>query len=827
MAIRVAELQIEIGADTRGAETGMSRVDRGLRDLADVGRTALGVALGGAITRAGQGLVNLGGQALDSYANFERLGASLQQMAARERLATGQAMDMTDALRQTSGMAEELLGWVQQLAIKSPFSQAGVADAYKMAMAYGFNVEEAKRLTQAMIDFAAGSGATEYAMSKIALALGQIRARGKLAGGEVLQLSEAGLNVTEILAKAFNTTTSEVIALREQGLIPADAAIEAIVTSLETNFGGAAERQSGTIAGLINSLEDLADIGQREFFGPLFREFQPDVEAFAETLQDPRTVEQIRLTGQEFARTVREITDGAREVAGFFTNLESGSQAAIIGLGLVALNTGTIIKLTTGLGVVLSGAWQAATVAVRGYNAGLTLTTSLQAALGTMPVTIGAIGAAVASVVGVWVAWNENIEKTNRLGRQNTSDTWGEFFEGLKNKGATEVTNEFVAAYGRVNEVLAQGGIASWFVDREGMARDAMQQFSQALLATTPGYKQYRESMVDAAIAAGLLHSEYRQFVDTASLTAGQIEYLQNRIGLLTQEEYLNAVASSMMADEQQRKFAEMAQYYERMGSSAAATVDLTQKTEELTAAQSKLAEVSDNITAAYGRLREAESQWLGEVGGDLVSQLEQAGLKGERYTEALAAIDDVMGTNYALQNSYKTDLQAIVAEYAKTGDIDGFKTKIGELAEQYKPLSESIREANEEIEKFKRVYDTLRSKVITLNVEVGYNLPPSLWDPTPGYSGLSHGATVEFRAAGGPVLSGQPYWVGERGPEPFIPAVDGRILSVEQAQEALRRAQGGGKGDIYITQNNQINNEMDLYSLAYTLAGIIQRNLR
>lgn len=41
-------------------------------------------------------------------------------------------------------------------------------------------------------------------------------------------------------------------------------------------------------------------------------------------------------------------------------------------------------------------------------------------------------------------------------------------------------------------------------------------------------------------------------------------------------------------------------------------------------------------------------------------------------------------------------------------------------------------------------------------------------------------------RAAGGPVRAGYPYWVGEDGPEPFVPAVDGRILSKQEAAAAV-----------------------------------------
>lgn len=56
------------------------------------------------------------------------------------------------------------------------------------------------------------------------------------------------------------------------------------------------------------------------------------------------------------------------------------------------------------------------------------------------------------------------------------------------------------------------------------------------------------------------------------------------------------------------------------------------------------------------------------------------------------------------------------------------------------------------------------------------------------------------FRAAGGPVQAGKAYVVGEKGPEPFVPAVNGRILSVAQAQAALRGGQGSSGGNTTVS---------------------------
>jgi hypothetical protein len=44
-------------------------------------------------------------------------------------------------------------------------------------------------------------------------------------------------------------------------------------------------------------------------------------------------------------------------------------------------------------------------------------------------------------------------------------------------------------------------------------------------------------------------------------------------------------------------------------------------------------------------------------------------------------------------------------------------------------------------------------------------------------------------RGSGGSVRAGWPYWVGENGPEPFVPSQDGFVLSKQDAANAVARA--------------------------------------
>lgn len=269
------------------------------------------------ITTFVSGVVDMGKAiattAFDSYTSNERLSQSFESLIAKEIKHEDSTKSMSQALAEAAPKAQALVEWNQQLAINSPFSEEGVAQAFKMAQSYGFVSEtaskadvDAKRLTQALIDFSAGSGKTEADMNGIALALGQIQARGSLAGQEVIQLAQRGINVDEILSDAFGKSKAEIVDLRENGLIPADQAILAIVQSLENDYGGAAQRSAESMAGLQNSLQDLYNVSSRLVLGPVFEAAQPYIAEFTRSLQDPETKKALEDLGKDLGYLVTQ-----------------------------------------------------------------------------------------------------------------------------------------------------------------------------------------------------------------------------------------------------------------------------------------------------------------------------------------------------------------------------------------------------------------------------------------------------------------------------------------------------------------------------------------
>lgn len=275
--------------------------------LGSLGTIAGGILTAGAIQQIGQGIAGMAKDAFEATKNMENSRISLASMITQELKATNNPFRMANA--NIEELTANVMDWVKKLAIESPFSRQGVEDALKMAKAYGFTTEESKRLTAATIDYTAATGRSSFEMERIARALGQIKAKGKLAGGEVLQLTEAGVAVHQILSKAFGKTTEEIVKMQEDGLLPAQKVIDAIIKSMETDYGGSAKKFTNTFSGMISSIQDLKEFRLIDLFEPSFKVVQPYLENFVNMLQDPAFVEKVQAAGNKIGGYVQGAID--------------------------------------------------------------------------------------------------------------------------------------------------------------------------------------------------------------------------------------------------------------------------------------------------------------------------------------------------------------------------------------------------------------------------------------------------------------------------------------------------------------------------------------
>lgn len=277
MAIKAAELSVVIGADTSAAVTGIRGA---LSTVQQAGANMLGYLSAQVFTQVVSGFEELGREAFNSVASFESLGMTMQTLVARElRNTSGGALSMADALGQAGGMTEELLGWLEKLAMRSPYATDQVSASFKGLLQYGFPIEQAKEMTQALLDMGAGSGITAEQLGLTSYALGQINLSDKLLMQDLRQLMNAGVDVNSIL--------------EEMGYNLGDVGTEAISSSdfiakfmevSERDFSGSVDRMRGSWQGLLGTLQDFKAFGLRDLFTDALDALKPVIATITDWL---------------------------------------------------------------------------------------------------------------------------------------------------------------------------------------------------------------------------------------------------------------------------------------------------------------------------------------------------------------------------------------------------------------------------------------------------------------------------------------------------------------------------------------------------------------
>lgn len=208
------------------------------------------------------GVENLTGVSLTSAAALAAVGAALISTG---KSAVGLAMQAEqnamafEVLLGSADAAREHLEDLSKFAASTPFQFTDLVDASKKLQALGFEAQAVVPMLTALGDAAAAMGGGEEMISRLTMALGQMQAKGKASGEELLQLTEAGIPAMKYLARQANVSTAEMTALVSKGLVPADEAIQAILAGVKEDFGGMMARQAETAAGKVSNLEDAVN----------------------------------------------------------------------------------------------------------------------------------------------------------------------------------------------------------------------------------------------------------------------------------------------------------------------------------------------------------------------------------------------------------------------------------------------------------------------------------------------------------------------------------------------------------------------------------------
>ena len=268
MAIKATQLYVEVKADTQHAEGGLKRVQQQAHGL--------GSGLGGIAKLAGGAFAALGAAKLVGVLFNGAKSAVMDFNAQLEQSAIA-----WETMLGSATAAEAMMVKLKRFAKETPFDFPELEQSSRRLLAMGFAADDVIPLMTDLGNAAAALGLGTAGVGRLTLALGQMNAKTKVSGNEMLQLTEAGVPAWNILANAMGKSVAETQKLVETGKIASDVFISAFRTYSQQNYGGLMEKQSRTFSGAMSNIKDSLQMGVAAMFQPLFAKLSEGAQRFA------------------------------------------------------------------------------------------------------------------------------------------------------------------------------------------------------------------------------------------------------------------------------------------------------------------------------------------------------------------------------------------------------------------------------------------------------------------------------------------------------------------------------------------------------------------
>jgi tape measure domain-containing protein len=211
---------------------------------------------GKAAQQAGASVSNFGGTVRALLGSF-----ALIQSARFVFAKTAELESQSRSLAILAGSAEkakQIIQELQQLGAVTPFTSTELIDSAKRLQAFGVEADKVVETTRRLAD---ASGATGAELSGLVTAYGQVQAKGRLQGEELLQFQERGIALQEELRKMYGMTGEEFQKALSKGQVSAKAVEVALanLTSTGGKYANGAIAQSDTLQGRLSTLQDGID----------------------------------------------------------------------------------------------------------------------------------------------------------------------------------------------------------------------------------------------------------------------------------------------------------------------------------------------------------------------------------------------------------------------------------------------------------------------------------------------------------------------------------------------------------------------------------------
>jgi tape measure domain-containing protein len=715
---------------------------------------------------------------------------------------TAELESQSRSLAILAGSAEkagQIIKELQQLGAVTPFTSTELIDSAKRLQAFGVEADKVVETTRRLAD---ASGATGAELSGLVTAYGQVQAKGRLQGEELLQFQERGIALQEELRKMYGMTGEEFQKALSKGQVSAKAVEVALVnlTSAGGKYANGAIAQSDTLQGRLSTLQDGID-GLARGIG---ESLSPAIKAVLnEAIFAVNAINSLIATGAR----AKSFGLGDSQRKQILSQAQTEAQQLVEGRRIKDPfeRNRQFQELTAQRERDLIESYGISTGQVKAAATAPQMAAQTPALIGT---TSGGGGGRAAGG-GADKAANDAKraeEEAKRLAEQIREQTKAAESLKIQQQGSLAIlrsSNDFEKA----------------FVEFSVKRTEIQRRYSELTLASKSDEER---KLLTEARALEFKQSSFELQKQIADLTKQATAPLDDIVSKLKDQVAFEREYGELIKNgtnpELAKQIIEINRAYE--ASAAALVPALAAAQAAVTRAEAEGASATEiqKYREELERIQEIQSGLPAKKTDAIGAATELAKPKTDQQniTEKIGTLKDEIADLTSISNIAITSAEGIGNAFAQSfqGLISGTMTAKEALGSFFKSVADMFLEMAAQIIAKQITMIILQTILKALGgapggggaeLSSGFNAGSASALPTDsaGWS-QSFATKLPGRAAGGPVTSQQPYMVGERGPELFVPGTGCSVVNNSDLRSAMNGGSGGGSGSPVLNMSFQ-----------------------
>ncbi len=314
-------------------------------------------------------------------------------------------------------LAQETISQIEQLAVVSPYTFSTLEQAGQQLLALGFSAEQVTPTLTAVGDAVAATGGDQSNYTSVIKDLGQMQSLGKVTSRVMTGLAMNSIPAWQMLADYLGISVSQAQDEVKKGAIDADTGITAILSGMESRYGGMMQVASKTVTGILSNMvdavqENIMNLSTSDGYAAL----RTSLSTMVTPLMNFFTALQ-----PTFSNLMASAADGITTITGLMTNMTNAINANPAGLTTALHIVGSLVMLGPGL-ILFSKYLNGASSALKG--------------MGTVAGVVQGVATSGVSKISAVLSDSRKYVDTEKIGSglKGVSQTFGNFFQTLSSE---------------------------------------------------------------------------------------------------------------------------------------------------------------------------------------------------------------------------------------------------------------------------------------------------------------------------------------------------------------------------------------------------------